>query len=390
MGFNITNQQEVLTKLMSNEKYDEAKKAIDLFQQLKDYQRGIGRCQKELNQLLVSAGVLEPKPEKASPVSEKEQDTKEDSEKKVVKKKVVETTKQSTGPKTYLFTRKLSGAMVGDTYIKEMDLRKMNVIPKTGDQVVWNDQGELDIITPADHDEGNIIDYDKVIVKYDSILKQYYFDRYANGDKIAEKNGDLDIVIINPEMKVKEGDIVEYAFYNPKSTPIARNAHNGNIRWIYPTTSLTETEERKTIKPVKKIVKNETPKVEHLFDMDLKDKSILIVTALVDAEYKLGTAIKKYDPKEVVIKGDVNSGSPLDYARATEHFDIVIVCTDLIRHSTSQGMMNYLREANNIQYAVANKSSANSVERALYRATHELPAFENSGMLVDYKTITKG
>ena len=124
--------------------------------------------------------------------------------------------------------------------------------------------------------------------------------------------------------------------------------------------------------------------------MDLKDKSILIITALVDAEYKLGTAIKKYDPKEVVIKGDVNSGSPLDYARATEHFDIVIVCTDLIRHSTSQGMMNYLREANNIQYAVANKSSANSVERALYRATHELPAFENSGMLVDYKTITKG
>lgn len=111
MGFNITNQQEVLTKLMSNEKYDEAKKAIDLFQQLKDYQRGISRCQKELNQLLVSAGVLEPKPEKASPVSEKEQNTKENVEKKTVKKKVVETVKQPAGPKTYLFTRKLSGAM---------------------------------------------------------------------------------------------------------------------------------------------------------------------------------------------------------------------------------------------------------------------------------------
>lgn len=347
------DRQSVLNQLLQNKKYEEMKQAIDIFQQIDDYQAKISECQAQLNHLL----------------------------------SIVTPTDMSLNKlaKGLRFTRKLSGATVGDDYILEKDLRKMDVIPQTGDLVKYNDQQELEIVDACGKPNPDLVAFDKVIVKYNPSINRYYFNRYANGDRLTLENDGIDLVLINSDADVASGDIIEYAFYNAPNKPIAENATKGIVRWKYETEDLIPNTSNKPVKHEKKEA-TMSGKITKL-DMDLEGKSVLIITSMVDAEHKLTSAIDKYHPAKITFTGDEHTGASLDYQRLVEGYDVVIICTDLIRHHTSQGLMDYLRTDDQTVYAVAATSTAHNIERALYRAVNGLPAFENGGSMFDYPIV---
>lgn len=357
----LSDRPEILKQLIEHEAYQDARTVIDAFNSIEARQTEIDQIKAKIEQIMQNDQVkLEP----------------------VTIKAPVEEVHPVSGMK---FERKLAGGTLDGTYINEKELRKLSVIPKTGD-VVQYDHGDLKIIDAIGTGNDDLIAFDKVIVKYNPTIHRYYFDRHANGDRLnVDTDQPLDLVLINEKAQVNEGDIIDYAFYNAAGHPVAENASNGIVRWKYPIEPLvTQTDDvNKTIKKTK----NKSVITQAKLDMDLTGKSVLIITSMVDAEHKLTPTISRYNPAKITFTGDWHSGAVLNYENLVKNYDVVIICTDLIKHAMSRGLMEDLRMSDEVQYATATKSTANNIERALYRAVHGLPAYETSGSTIDYQTL---
>lgn len=296
-----------------------------------------------------------------------------------------------TDPNVKMVTRLLTGMNVGDHFYGETNVRRLPFEPHTGDLVREKQYypnshgGYLELVSTVDKINDHIQVYHQVIVEYEETLHRYIIKRYANGERITHNGVPLTIIINNQSSQehITDGDIVDYAFYVDKQHPFDSSVNRGHIRWVYDTT-LNQSQptvahrisqyNRSKSTSTDDVLTSCKPKLK----MDLTNKKILLASGYIDAQKIADRLMKCYQTQiDVVDPQSVKTPKDSDYQNTLDQYDAIVLATDYMHHSYSQNVIPYLREQH-IPFAVANQTSNTTVERAIYRAIHNLSAYESN------------
>lgn len=388
------NLQKVIMSLLADNQFETAKTVIDYLDQIHTKKEKISEIEKEIENIQKKIDSLLP--------------TKFDIQSTDIPKS---SEFDVSNPRSYMFTRKLSGADVGDNYIQETILRKNDYMFNTGDLLQPQQDNTKDSsynflidsqifnnLVKVGHGEtpdDDIICYHQVKVEYSDELHRNIISHYADGNPIFVEGVPFTILPSEDPEKFKghPGDIIDYAFYLHPGFKIEDAINRGIVRWKYPVdnnyldnSDTLETTSEKAEPSQKKYKSNTTYKSNHQqLDLDLKGQSVLVLSDYARSE-KLEEVIKSYNGKPTVTGGNNSSEQlPPMLEKLILGSDITIICTDYMHHHVSQQVIDILKEKNNAKYAVASSSSRVFIERALYRAENGLQAYETSGSdTIDY------
>ena len=386
--------QKVIMSLLADNKFETAKTVIDYLDQIHTKKEKISEIEKEIENIQKKIDSL--------------LSTKSDNQSIDIPKSPEPDISNS---KPYMFTRKLSGADIGDNYIQETILRKNGYKFNTGDLLqpqrdkmkdssyeFMIDFQVFNSLVKVGHGEtpdDDIICYQQVKVEYSDELHRNVISHYADGNPILVKGVPFTILPSEDPEKFKgqPGDIIDYAFYLHSGFKIEDVINRGIVRWKYPIDNNyldnSDTLERTSEKgetSQEKHKTNTTYKSNHQqLDLDLKGKSVLVLSDYARSE-KLEEVIKSYNGKPTVTGGNNSSEQlPPMLEKLILGSDITIICTDYMHHRVSQQVIDVLKEKDDAKYAVASSSSRAFIERALYRAENGLQAYEASGSdTIDY------
>lgn len=303
--------------------------------------------------------------------------------------------KQPTNIKTV--KRLLVGANIGDHYYSEKFLRKLPNELHTGDLVQEIDYyqvsngGHIKIYDQqGSADTDNIQVYEKVKLEYDETLHHYVIRKYIDGSNI--KHNDLPLIITLPDGNVpkecKSGDIVDYAFYVDQDHPFDKSYRHGSIRWTYPYTGSNMPNIKPTISQKIKQNKKSSNKPtvtnnssnETLLDMNLTGHHIAIASSYHDAQKVVDKLAKKYQTTiDLIDTNNINHPTDTSYLNTLDKYDEIIIAIDYIRHEYQEPVTKYLNQTNH-PYAISNEIKGVSIEKALYRAYHDLPHNDQSNI----------
>lgn len=295
-----------------------------------------------------------------------------------------------TDPDVKMVTRLLTGMNVGDHFYGETNVRRLPFEPHTGDLVREKQYypnshgGYLELVSKVDTINDHIQVYHQVIVEYEETLHRYIIKRYANGERITHNGVPLTIMINNQSSQdhITDGDIVDYAFYVDKQHPFDSSVNHGHIRWIYDTTpnesQPTVAQRINQYNRSKSTSTIDTNSYKPKLKMDLTNKKILLASGYIDAQKIADRLMKRYQTQiDVLDPQSVKTPKDSDYQNTLDQYDAIVLATDYMHHSYSQNVIPYLREQH-IPFSVANQTSNITVERAIYRAIHNLSAYESN------------
>lgn len=206
--------QKVIMSLLADNKFETAKTVIDYLNQIHTKKEKISEIEKEIEDIQKKIDSL--------------LSTKSDTQSTDIPKSPESDISNS---KSYMFTRKLSGASVGDNYIQETILRKNGYKFKTGDLLQPQQDNSKDSsyefmidfqifndLVKVGHGEtpdDDIICYHQVKVEYSDELHRNVISHYADGNPILVKGVPFTILPSEDPEKFKgnPGDIIDYAFY---------------------------------------------------------------------------------------------------------------------------------------------------------------------------------
>lgn len=295
---------------------------------------------------------------------------------------------EPTDPNQFLVKRRSSGASIGTQYyVNESITRKF-------------DLNEGDLVTVGPWSNGEHHDYPNIVaVKHQNGMDPYVRFDYAlvtesndgcswvikeNFNHVPIKlNGTPTVCTISKERTSKfitDGALVTVAW--PKD---ATDFSKANISWLYrdgddyPKTPAS-TDRVKTTSRSTSSKKNYQPKL----DYDLSNKTVLIIgygAHFGSIEPTItahgGTALN-YDGK--------NGGFTHRLRKYVADADYVVV----LLHSSSHHDANTaieLAKTNRVPYAVTSGLSSLEIEKAIYRAVRNLPAYEAVSGKVDYQLV---
>ncbi|KRN37637.1 hypothetical protein IV47_GL000634 [Lactobacillus delbrueckii subsp. bulgaricus ATCC 11842 = JCM 1002] len=285
------------------------------------------------------------------------------------------------------FSRALKGGSFyteqGDlvSEINELAVRNLNV--ENGDLV------ELDLssqpprvvrIVEAGNLPSNIATMSYGIVERDP-AGDLYVSRSAMGESLSECAGidryEVPAIIDAGQTEtgfVHEGDIVDLAWY--KNSP-----SNMIVRWV----SQTKGEEvPKKEKPAEKKVKSEKEdkdKEESVttLNFDLHGRSVAVVIGNELRSQEIQKMVGEHHGRCKVIDAFKFSDTESFYKHALKRADVTVMVQNLNKHSTSKALRKYAK-----RLAIADSADLSSIERAIYRAMHGLPAYETSTQPIAY------
>ncbi|MCD5597161.1 DUF2325 domain-containing protein [Lactobacillus delbrueckii subsp. lactis] len=274
------------------------------------------------------------------------------------------------------FSRALKGGSFyteqGDlvSEINELAVRNLNV--ENGDLVELDPSSQpprVVRIVEAGNLPSNIATMSYGIVERDP-AGDLYVSRSAMGESLSECAGidryEVPAIIDAGQTEtgfVHEGDIVDLAWY--KNSP-----SNMIVRWV----SQTKGEEvPKKEKPAEKKVKSEK---------EDKDKEESVTTLNFDLHGR--SVAGQTNPGEhhgrcKVIDAFKFSDTESFYKHALKRADVTVMVQNLNKHSTSKALRKYAK-----RLAIADSAGLSSIERAIYRAMHGLPAYETSTQPIAY------
>ncbi|QGT60647.1 DUF2325 domain-containing protein [Lactobacillus delbrueckii] len=287
------------------------------------------------------------------------------------------------------FSRALKGGSFyteqGDlvSEINELAVRNLNV--ENGDLV------ELDLssqpprvvrIVEAGNLPSNIATMSYGIVERDPAGDlDLYVSRSAMGESLSECAGidryEVPAIIDAGQTEtgfVHEGDIVDLAWY--KNSP-----SNMIVRWV----SQTKGEEvPKKEKPAEKKVKSEKEdkdKEESVttLNFDLHGRSVAVVIGNELRSQEIQKMVGEHHGRCKVIDAFKFSDTESFYKHALKRADVTVMVQNLNKHSTSKALRKYAK-----RLAIADSAGLSSIERAIYRAMHGLPAYETSTQPIAY------
>lgn len=386
--------QKVIMSLLAKSKFETAKTVIDYLGRIHSKKEKISEIEKEIENIQKKINSLLP--------------VKSDVQSTDISKSLESNISNS---ESYMFTRKLSGADVGDNYIQETILRKNGYKFNTGDLLQPQQDNTKDSsynflvdsrifnnLVKVGHNktpDDDIICYHQVKVEYSDELHRNIISHYADGNPILVEDVPFTILPSEDPEKFKghPGDIIDYAFYFHPGFKIEDAVNRGIVRWKYPVgdnyldnadTLKTASEKGETFQ--EKYKPSTAYKGNHQqLNLDLKGQSVLVLSDYARSE-KLEEVIKAYNGKPTVTGGNNSSKQlPPMLEKLILGSDITIICTDYMHHRVSQQVIDILKEKDDAKYAVASSSSRAFIERALYRAENGLQAYEtNSSNTIDY------
>ncbi|MCD5534208.1 DUF2325 domain-containing protein [Lactobacillus delbrueckii] len=285
------------------------------------------------------------------------------------------------------FSRALKGGSFyteqGDlvSEINELAVRNLNV--ENGDLVELDPSSQpprVVRIVEAGNLPSNIATMSYGIVERDP-AGDLYVSRSAMGESLS-KCADIDRyevpAIIDAGQTetgfVHEGDIVDLAWY--KNSP-----SNMIVRWV----SQTKGEEApKKEKPAEKKVKSEKEdkdKEESVttLNFDLHGRSVAVVIGNELRSQEIQKMVGEHHGRCKVIDAFKFSDTESFYKHALKRADVTVMVQNLNKHSTSKALRKYAK-----RLAIADSAGLSSIERAIYRAMHGLPAYETSTQPIAY------
>lgn len=285
------------------------------------------------------------------------------------------------------FSRALKGGSFyteqGDlvSEINELAVRNLNV--ENGDLVELDPSSQpprVVRIVEAGNLPSNIATMSYGIVERDP-AGDLYVSRSAMGEILSECAGidryEVPAIIDAGQTEtgfVHEGDIVDLAWY--KNSP-----SNMIVRWV----SQTKGEEvPKKEKPAEKKVKSEKEdkdKEESVttLNFDLHGRSVAVVIGNELRSQEIQKMVGEHHGRCKVIDAFKFSDTESFYKHALKRADVTVMVQNLNKHSTSKALRKYAK-----RLAIADSAGLSSIERAIYRAMHGLPAYETSTQPIAY------
>lgn len=285
------------------------------------------------------------------------------------------------------FSRALKGGSFyteqGDlvSEINELAVRNLNV--ENGDLVELDPSSQpprVVRIVEAGNLPSNIATMSYGIVERDP-AGDLYVSRSAMGENLSECAGidryEVPAIIDAGQTEtgfVHEGDIVDLAWY--KNSP-----SNMIVRWV----SQTKGEEApKKEKPAEKKVKSEKEdkdKEESVttLNFDLHGRSVAVVIGNELRSQEIQKMVGEHHGRCKVIDAFKFSDTESFYKHALKRADVTVMVQNLNKHSTSKALRKYAK-----RLAIADSAGLSSIERAIYRAMHGLPAYETSTQPIAY------
>ncbi|MFV4933646.1 DUF2325 domain-containing protein [Lactobacillus delbrueckii] len=285
------------------------------------------------------------------------------------------------------FSRSLKGGSFyteqGDlvSEINELAVRNLNV--ENGDLVELDPSSQpprVVRIVEAGNLPSNIATMSYGIVESDP-AGDLYVSRSAMGESLSECAGidryEVPAIIDAGRTEtgfVHEGDIVDLAWY--KNSP-----SNMIVRWV----SQTKGEEvPKKEKPAEKKVKSEKEdkdKEESVttLNFDLHGRSVAVVIGNELRSQEIQKMVGEHHGRCKVIDAFKFSDTKSFYKHALKRADVTVMVQNLNKHSTSKALRKYAK-----RLAIADSAGLSSIERAIYRAMHGLPAYETSTQPIAY------
>lgn len=265
--------------------------------------------------------------------------------------------------------------------INELAVRNLNV--ENGDLVELDPSSQpprVVRIVEAGNLPSNIATMSYGIVERDP-AGDLYVSRSAMGESLSECAGidryEVPAIIDAGQTEtgfVHEGDIVDLAWY--KNSP-----SNMIVRWV----SQTKGEEvPKKEKPAEKKVKSEKEdkdKEESIttLNFDLHGRSVVVVIGNELRSQEIQKMVGEHHGRCKVIDAFKFSDTESFYKHALKRADVTVMVQNLNKHSTSKALRKYAK-----RLAIADSAGLSSIERAIYRAMHGLPAYETSTQPIAY------
>lgn len=257
----------------------------------------------------------------------------------------------------YRVQRMLSGARVLDEENEQVAFfneRKIHSLDwHTGDKVFLNQKadGEYNVekIVPQNANDDGIAEFSQAVVEKDFESKKLYISKNINGDRLFDENVAVNRFYPTDEQisksRLEEKDVVDLAWYQ-------RTPERITIRWKYDVESKMVEE-----KTVALIVGDPKSFVSDGIRKMIEEHNGILIE--LDA-FKKAERQNYFDKK----------------------FDLAVTVQTLNSHETSAVVLKMLNDEN-VPRAIATTCSVQAVERAVYRALNNLPAYETT-VNIDY------
>lgn len=293
----------------------------------------------------------------------------------------------SAGNQLCRFSRALKGGsfyteqgdLVGE--INELTLKNLNV--ENGDLVELDPSSQpprVVRIVEAGNLPSNIATMSYGIVERDA-AGDLYVSRSAMGEKLSDCAGidryEVPAIIDAGQTEtgfVHEGDIVDLAWY--KNSP-----SNMIVRWVSQTKGEAAPKKEKPAEKKVKSEKEDKGKEESVttLNFDLHGRSVAVVIGNELRSQEIQKMVGEHHGRCKVIDAFKFSDTESFYKHALKRADITVMVQNLNKHSTSKALRKYAK-----RLAIADSAGLSSIERAIYRAMHGLPAYETSTQPIAY------
>lgn len=293
----------------------------------------------------------------------------------------------SAGNQLCRFSRALKGGsfyteqgdLVGE--INELTLKNLNV--ENGDLVELDPSSQpprVVRIVEAGNLPSNIATMSYGIVERDA-AGDLYVSRSAMGEKLSDCAGidryEVPAIIDAGQTEtgfVHEGDIVDLAWY--KNSP-----SNMIVRWVSQTKGEAAPKKEKPAEKKVKSEKEDKGKEESVttLNFDLHGRSVAVVIGNELRSQEIQKMVGEHHGRCKVIDAFKFSDTESFYKHALKRADVTVMVQNLNKHSTSKALRKYAK-----RLAIADSAGLSSIERAIYRAMHGLPAYETSTQPIAY------
>lgn len=293
----------------------------------------------------------------------------------------------SAGNKLCRFSRALKGGSFyteqGDlvSEINELTVKNLNV--ENGDLVELDPSSQpprVVRIVEAGNLPSNIATLSYGIVERDA-AGDLYVSRSAMGEKLSECAGidryEVPAIIDAGQTEtgfVHEGDIIDLAWY--KNSP-----SNMIVRWVSQTKGEAAPKKEKPAEKKVKSEKEDKGKEESVttLNFDLHGRSVAVVIGNELRSQEIQKMVGEHHGRCKVIDAFKFSDTESFYKHALKRADVTVMVQNLNKHSTSKALRKYAK-----RLAIADSAGLSSIERAIYRAMHGLPAYETSTQPIAY------
>ena len=221
----------------------------------------------------------------------------------------------------------------------------------------------------------NELNYGKV---QENEFGKLYVTEDINGNPLSAFNPEKDTYEISNkvanEFNILSNSTIDLVWYDNAPEKI-------KIRWVHH-------DEPTDFHPIGKHVKKSKETNNNLdndtkldFDLHGQTVNVLIGDSLHEQEIK--DLIESHHGTPIITDAFIHSDPKKTLENALNSTDIVILVQNLNKHSTSKTISTIIKNQN-IKFAISNSAGIQSIERAIYRADQELPAYESMGSEINY------